>query len=134
MIYKEIKDITSREGVIWKSPPNGWIKANFGGSTKGNPGRVGCGGVLRDHNFRVVDVVVFSIGISTSHREEVFMALFTVRKVGEMGIRKLWLEGNSLNIVNMINNNYSVTWNIEMIIEEIKSLLNNFEKFIITHI
>ena len=30
----------------------------------------------------------------------------------------------------MLNNNYSVTWNIEMIIEEIKSLLNNFKKLL----
>ncbi len=84
----------------------GWLKANFDGSTKRNPRRVGCGGVLRDHNSRVVDVVVVPIGSSTSHRVEVLVALFIVIKVVEICYQKLWLEGDSLNIINMLSNNY----------------------------
>lgn len=49
------------------------------GSAKGNPGRAGCGGVLRYHNSRLVDVVVVTISSSTSDKMEEFMVLFIVK-------------------------------------------------------
>lgn len=54
---------SNREGVIWYSPPSGWFKFNFDGSAKGNTGSTSCGGVLRDHNGRLVLVVVLPMGI-----------------------------------------------------------------------
>lgn len=57
-----------RQNFKGDSPPMGWIKGNFDGAANGNPGKVGCGGVLRDHTSRIVDVIVISIGISTSHK------------------------------------------------------------------
>lgn len=48
-----------RPNVKWDSPPMGWIKGNFDGTAKGNLGKAGCGGVLRDHTSRIVDVIAF---------------------------------------------------------------------------
>jgi len=33
---------------IWQSPPHGFLKINIDGASKGNPGMVGFGGVIRD--------------------------------------------------------------------------------------
>lgn len=57
-----------RKNVKWKYPPMGWIKGNFDGAAKGNPGKAGCGGLLRDHTSRIVDAIAIPIGISTSHK------------------------------------------------------------------
>ena len=65
--------------IKWNVPPNGWIKGNFDGAAKGNLGRVGCGGVLRDHVGNVIDAIVVLIGHSHSHIVEVATALYTMK-------------------------------------------------------
>lgn len=34
--------------VKWNAPPEGWIKINTDGSSIGNPGKAGCGSILRN--------------------------------------------------------------------------------------
>ena len=55
----------------WKAPPMGWLKGNFDGAAKGNPGKETCGGVLRDHTGNIIDAIAIPIGISNSHKAEV---------------------------------------------------------------
>ena len=94
----------------WNYPPNGWIKGNFDGAAKGNPGRAGCGGVLRDQVGNVIDAIIVPIGYSNSHIAEAIAALYTMKLAVELGHPKLWLEGDSLNIINILNNKNSITW------------------------
>ena len=122
-----------REGVLWSSPPLGWLKANFDGYAKENLGKARFGGVLRDHYRIVVDSMSIPIGHSTSYKAEAIAALYTVKMAVETGYRNLWLEGNSLNIINMLNNKNMVTWNIDGSIMEIKNLINFFDKVMISY-
>ena len=71
--------------IRWNTPPNGWIKGNFDGAAKGNPGRVGCGGVLRDHVGNVIDVIAVPISHSNSHIAEATTALYTMNLVVNFG-------------------------------------------------
>ena len=71
--------------VKWKSPPMGWIKGNFDGVAKGNLGKAGCGGVLRDHTCKIIDAIAIPIGISTSHKAEATKTLYMMRLVVEIG-------------------------------------------------
>ena len=43
------------------------------------------------------------------------------------------MEGDSLNIINMLKCKSLVTWSIEDSVMEIKSLMNKFEKVFISH-
>lgn len=45
----------------------------------------------------------------------------------------LWMEGDSLNIINMINSKSLITWSIEASMMEIKTLMDKFEKVIFSH-
>ena len=112
----------------------GWIKGNFDGSAKGNLGKARCGGVLRDHYSRVVDTIAILIGKSTSHKVEATTALFTMRIEVEFSFWNLCLEGDSLNIINMLNNKSLITQSIEGSISEIKYLMNKFDNVYISHI
>jgi hypothetical protein len=38
----------------WKPPPLGSLKLNFDGASKGNPGRTGLGGVIRDSKGNII--------------------------------------------------------------------------------
>ena len=98
------KEEDHRASIKWRSPPRGCIKGNFDGAAKGNLGKVGIGGIIRDHAGNTIDAIAIPIGISTSHRVEATAALYTMKVAVETGYRFPWLEGDSLNIINMLNN------------------------------
>ena len=125
-----LKKDNSRLNTNWNSPPIGWIKGNFDGVAKGNLGRAGCGGVLKDHLGNIIDAIAIPIGISNSHIAEATAALYTMRLAVETGHSHLWLEGDSLNIINILNNKNSITWSIEATIMEIKNLINILKKWL----
>ncbi len=112
----------------------GWMKANFDGSNKGNLRKARCDEVLRDHYSRVVDAIAIPIGQSTGHKAKATKFLFMIRMDVEYEFPNLWLEGDSLNIVNMLNSKSMISWSIEGSIMEIKDLIKNFGNVIITHI
>ena len=75
-IYCGINAVTDHRRVLkairWERPNGGWIKLNTDGSSSGNPGPVGCGGIIRDENG--VSVCGFSkkIGTTTSFVAELW--------------------------------------------------------------
>lgn len=119
--------------IRWNTPPNGWIKVNFDGAAKGNSGRARCGGVLRDHVGNVIYAITVPIGHSNSHISEATTSLYTIKIAVDLGYPDLWLEGDSLNIVNILNKKNSISWTIEATVMEIKSQVHKFEKVFISH-
>jgi hypothetical protein len=51
----------------WKPPPEGSLKLNFDGASKGNPGRTGTGGVIRDSQGKIIRLYTGSLGNSTNN-------------------------------------------------------------------
>ena len=129
----KMKKEDQRSNVKWKAPLRGWIKGNFDGVSKGNPGKASYGGVLRDHNGNIIDAIAIPIGISTSHKAEATVALYTMRLAMDTSNWYLWMEGDSLNIINMLNGKSLITWSIEASVMEIKTLMDKFEKVIFSH-
>lgn len=94
---KEIRQ--KRQEAIWKSPLDGWHKANFDGAAKGNPTPVGCGGIIRNCFGVEVATVSHPLGKQTNHYAKASVALHTTRLAKDIRVRNLWLEGDSNNIV-----------------------------------
>ena len=90
--------------------------------------------ILRDHYNKVEDAIAIPIGKSTSHKAKPMTALFNMRMDVESGFQNLWLEGDSLNIINMLNNKSLITWSIEGSLMEIKDLMTKFDNVFISHI
>ena len=44
------------------------------------------------------------------------------------------MEGDSLNIINMLNGKRPITWSIEASVTEIKTLMDKFERVIFSRI
>lgn len=57
-----------------------------------------------------------------------------VKLAFEVGITKLWLEGDSNNIINCINGNSLPSWSIVNLIEETRDTLAKFENIHVTHV
>ena len=82
----------------------------------------------------VIDAISIPIGISNSHIAEATASLYTIKLVVDLGYSKLWLEGDSMNIINTLNNKNAISWSIEATIMEIKTLIQKFDKVAISHI
>ena len=66
------KPVKSIIPVGWEKPPWGWLKLNSDGSALNNPGKVGGGGLLRDHEGNWVKGYVRGIGYTNSFMAELW--------------------------------------------------------------
>ena len=51
--------------IRWEKPPLGWVHLNTDGSTLGNPGRAGCGGIIRNDRGDWIGGFSRSTGVTT---------------------------------------------------------------------
>ena len=73
----------------------GWHKANFDRVAKGNPGLANYGGIIK-----IVMGAVLQHFLSSQSLINHFLACHIVKLALASGIENLWLEGDSLNIIN----------------------------------
>ena len=88
---------------------------------------------MRDQTCKIIDAIAIPIGISTSYKVEAMTTLYTMTLVVETSYQNLWMERDSLNIINMPNNKIPITWSIEASLIEIKNLMDKFDKVIFSH-
>lgn len=122
-----------RQDARWLFPPEEWSKANFDGASKGNPGPSGCGGVIRNSSGEGIATFASPLGTQTNHMAEARAASRVVNLAFEAGVTKLWLEGDSNNIIKILNGISSPSWMIANIITETRVTLSKFESVHITH-
>eukprot|EP00253_Pinus_taeda_P007373 PITA_07373 len=75
----------------WNCPPEGVLKLNFDGASRGNPGRASIGGVIRNQEAEIVHIYCRALGEGTNNEME-FAAL-------EQGLRILKSLQNSNAVV-----------------------------------
>ena len=118
----------------WSFPPENCHKANFDGVTKGNPGSAGSGGIIRNSLGGGITAISLPLGHQTNHLAEASATRHVVKLALALGIDNLWLEGDSLNIINCILGITKPSWTIFSIIEDLKLDLRKFKKYHISHI
>ena len=114
--------------------PKNWHKTNFYGAAKGNPGPDGSGGVIRNNSGGGIAAISFPLSHQTNHLVEASAIRHIVKLALASGIEQLWLEGDSLNIINCILGVTKPSWKIEIIIEDLKLDLRKFKNYHIRHI
>jgi ribonuclease HI len=125
---------SKRQEAKWIRPPEGWHKANFDGVAKGILGQAGCGGIIRNRFGVGVAAIFFPLGHQTNHFAKASAALHVIRVAENIGVRNLWLEGDSNNIIHCIRGETDPSWTISNIIEEIKAKIRLFDKVHISHV
>ena len=60
-------------------------------------------------------------------------AHYMIKLAKDTSGRNLWLEGDSRNIINILNNKHDPAWNISNILSESKEGLNFFHNVFISH-
>ena len=123
-----------RQEMRWSFPPENWHKANFDGAAKGNLGPAGSGGIIRNSSGGGIVAISFPLGHQTNHLAEANATRHIVKSALAFGIEHLWLERDSLNIINCILGITTPSWTIASIIEDLKSDLRKFKNFHVIYI
>ncbi|XP_042484214.1 uncharacterized protein LOC122064565 [Macadamia integrifolia] len=95
--------------VFWCRPEANWIKLNFDGSSRGNPGRAGAGGIFRDHRGGVLGSYKIFMGISGVFEAEIEGLIVGLMRARELGISCLWVETDSSVVAISIQQN-KIPW------------------------
>jgi hypothetical protein len=56
--------------TAWSPPPPGFLKINFDGASRGNPGPAGFGAVLRNHLGKITHLIAGFLGENTNNAAE----------------------------------------------------------------
>lgn len=105
--------------VIWMKPDFGWVKLNFDGCCKGNPGSSGGGGIIRDHNGNFLIAYADFYGYSNNNMAEAKSLAQGLNICLEEGYSSVIIESDSQVIIDMINNKMKIPWQMQQIISNI---------------
>ncbi|KAJ4956458.1 hypothetical protein NE237_013241 [Protea cynaroides] len=81
--------------LLWNPPPHDWCKVNMDGSSFGNPGEFGVGGVIRSCRGQVICAFVNYLGVGTCYFAEVRSAIRGLVLAKQLGFRNILLEIDS---------------------------------------
>ena len=111
----------------------GWAKLNSDGSALGNTGRVGGGGVIKDHDGHWLKGYARPLGCTNSCMAELWALRDGLLIAKEMGINNLIIELDALSVVLLMNNN-TANLLIEPLLTDCRNLVREIPNKQIVHI
>ncbi|OIT31135.1 hypothetical protein A4A49_64393, partial [Nicotiana attenuata] len=108
-----------------------WIKVNIDGSSF-NDGRTGAGGIVRDHEAKLVMAFSQQLDIETNNYSEAKAAWFEVHWCLSNGYFNIILECDSMLIIHMLQGKTNIPWHLQPIVKQVKKMVeqgNNNIKF-----
>lgn len=123
-------------------PSEGFIKLNFDGDSKGNPGIAGIGGIFRDCQGRVRLLYLAYGGMMSNNEAEPMAVRQGMRIAVRLRYKQLEVEGDSLLVINMMRKLYNGkawdklthSWRIASLIQELGEIIKRFDYMIIKHV
>ncbi|XP_065622950.1 uncharacterized protein LOC136064750 [Quercus suber] len=88
--------------VKWNKPPEEWFKLNTNGASSGNPGKVGCGGLIRDCNGRWIKGFSRSIGHASNFVAEFWALRDGLKLALGIGVHRLVVELDAKVVISLI--------------------------------
>ncbi|XP_050222822.1 uncharacterized protein LOC126672915 [Mercurialis annua] len=120
--------------VVWRSPPTGWIKVNTDGSALGAPGPAGGGGIFRNTRGFCQGCFALHLGCSFAFMAEIEAAIYAVLKASEMGFQFVWLECDSIYVVNLFKRrDMQIPWKLRLRWIACLKYINSIQ-FVVSHI
>ena len=112
----------------WSPPRLHFIKANFDGASRGNPGPAGYGVVLRNSEGKILEMEAGFLGETTNNVAELTGLLRGLQMAIDKGHQKVILEGDSQIIIRLIKRilhgcdpeKISPSWRLHGILEDFR--------------
>ncbi|XP_059077196.1 uncharacterized protein LOC131876295 [Cryptomeria japonica] len=116
---RHVRQRVSRDGR-WTPPPVGVLKINIDGSSRGNPGHAGVGGIGRGNDGGAVFVFSIYKGQHSNNLMEALAIKIAVERGYSLGWRRIICESDSQIVVDMLNNQKleDVSWQLAFVVGE----------------
>ena len=119
----------------WCPPQAGFFKANFDAAVFDGSGSAGIGVAIRDHSGQII--AALSQKIKLPHSVDLAEALACSRATlfaQELSLFQVEFEGDSLRIIQAINNPGANLTLFGHVIEEIRGLCSNLHRSVFKHV
>ena len=120
--------------IKWVSPPLGWFKLNTDGSSLGNPGLAGGGGIIRNHVGDWVGGFSRAIGVITSIQAELRALKDGLKLAIDLGILNVEIKMDSLVAVELVKSITTPNAFLSTIVADCRFLIERFELCSLKHI
>ncbi|KAH0694811.1 hypothetical protein KY285_021908 [Solanum tuberosum] len=120
--------------VAWKRPRDQWVKLNTDCSALFNPGRIGAGGIIRDHNGEMVLAFATPLGEGTNNQAEIGAAIFGQTWAVQLGYINVILEVDSQLLVYWIMLKAKPPWSVNTQVQQLQVLIRHTHNFKCKHI
>ncbi|XP_019264570.1 PREDICTED: uncharacterized protein LOC109242178 [Nicotiana attenuata] len=94
-LIERLEHQTLSTQVIWEKPIPGFVKINSDGSALTNPGKIGAGVIVRDHDCTFIHAIAAPIGEGTNNYAETEAAILGIQLCLNNGFTKVHLETDS---------------------------------------
>ncbi|PKI41804.1 hypothetical protein CRG98_037804 [Punica granatum] len=101
----------------------GWVKVNTDGSSRGNSGLAGAGGVIRGEDGQWIEGFAHNVGFATSVIAELWGALIGLQYAWDLGLWRIVLEVDSEVVKLMITRPSPTAASTKLLVEDIRELL-----------
>jgi ribonuclease HI len=120
----------------WCPPALGELKINTDGSSKGNPGHAGVGGIGRDSAGVVVFFFSIYRGRHTNNLMEATAILLALERACALGWRRIVCESDSQVVIDLLNRRQleEVNWQLAVVVKQIVALGNTLDSVVFCHV
>lgn len=133
---------TSPAPATGPPPPNDYVKINFDGASKGNPGPSGYGAVIRNSKGKILAMTAGHLGETTNNVAELTGLLQGLHVAISLPSHNIILEGDSQVILHLITRilhgsnpqTISPSWRLASLLEDFNNLRSRSLNIIPSHV
>ncbi|GLJ23228.1 hypothetical protein SUGI_0439400 [Cryptomeria japonica] len=123
----------ARKDLVWRPPPPGWVKMNFDGASKDNPGRAGFGAIIRNEYDKLLWLMTSPYVIASNNKLELKGLEKGLAMCVEKSMEKVVIEGDSQVILNGVSKGHFLNWRLQTWMHRIKQLLSSLLDYMMKH-
>ncbi|XP_042970991.1 uncharacterized protein LOC122303306 [Carya illinoinensis] len=120
---------------MWVKPPPGSYKMNWDVATNNRKGIIGIGAIMRDNHGQVIGTIqakrVLHVNAFSREAYAMMMSVFFCK---EISVFTFILEGDAMQVVNLLNGKQLDSSYGGLIVEDAKGVLNQFTKWYTAHV
>ncbi|XP_027182016.1 uncharacterized protein LOC113780412 [Coffea eugenioides] len=106
--------------LTWSLPPFPYVKLKVDGSSLGNPGISGVGGIIRGHHGQVKGAFSSFYGFHTNMEAEAMALLEGLWHCKTLGSTKVIVQMDSQQVLNSVNHTSPSPWRIDGVLRQIR--------------